>query len=297
MAIDWSTRPSSSMATHSVVRSAPPPPYSSGNGMPNRPELAHRPARCRPGSVWSRSQASAWGAISLSAKSRTTLRNASCSSVSSRLMGGVGLMGEDGRRVVRIELRPSAWPRRRLRRWPWSAAGWRTGLRRRHRPTSAALDSHGFWAVVLPFDGRAGVRPLRRRAAGPPWPGPAVGRAAGRRVDAAASTGPRSSRASSRSAPRSRAGDVYQVNLTRRLPRCPLPTPGADVAALGAALAAGNPAPFSAVVRLPDHGVAGGLGVARAVPARATATGSGRRRSRARPPRPTTSSPRTGPRT
>src|SRR5690606_41145661 len=41
--------------------------------------------------------------------------------------------------------------------------------------------------------------------------------------------------------------------LTRVL-RAPLPD-GAEVAALGAALAQGNPAPFSAVVRLPDHGV------------------------------------------
>jgi para-aminobenzoate synthetase component 1 len=49
------------------------------------------------------------------------------------------------------------------------------------------------------------------------------------------------------------AGDVYQVNLTRRL-STPLPEE-ADVAALGAALAIGNPAPFSAVLRLPDHGV------------------------------------------
>jgi para-aminobenzoate synthetase component 1 len=48
-------------------------------------------------------------------------------------------------------------------------------------------------------------------------------------------------------------GDVYQVNLTRTL-SAPLPA-GADVAALGAALAEGNPAPFSAVVRLPDHDV------------------------------------------
>src|SRR5690606_35375626 len=48
-------------------------------------------------------------------------------------------------------------------------------------------------------------------------------------------------------------GDVYQVNLTRVL-SAPLPE-GADVAALGAALAEGNPAPFSAVVRLPEHGV------------------------------------------
>jgi para-aminobenzoate synthetase component 1 len=49
------------------------------------------------------------------------------------------------------------------------------------------------------------------------------------------------------------AGDVYQVNLCRVL-SAPLPR-GADVAALGAALASGNPAPYSAVVRLPDQGV------------------------------------------
>jgi para-aminobenzoate synthetase component 1 len=48
-------------------------------------------------------------------------------------------------------------------------------------------------------------------------------------------------------------GDVYQVNLTRVL-AAPLP-PRANVAALGAALAEGNPAPFSAVVRLPDQGI------------------------------------------
>jgi para-aminobenzoate synthetase component 1 len=48
------------------------------------------------------------------------------------------------------------------------------------------------------------------------------------------------------------AGDVYQVNLTRRL-SAPLPD-GADVAALGAALAEGNPAPYSAVVRIPEVG-------------------------------------------
>ncbi|QXC61426.1 chorismate-binding protein [Aquihabitans sp. G128] len=48
-------------------------------------------------------------------------------------------------------------------------------------------------------------------------------------------------------------GDVYQVNLTRVL-AAPLPQ-GADVAALGAALADGNPAPFSAVVRLPAQGI------------------------------------------
>src|SRR5690606_110249 len=39
-----------------------------------------------------------------------------------------------------------------------------------------------------------------------------------------------------------------------RVLSAPLPN-GADVAALGAALADGNPAPFSAVVRLPSHDV------------------------------------------
>ena len=37
MPIDWSTRPSSSMATHSEVKSPPLPPYSSGTTSPNRP--------------------------------------------------------------------------------------------------------------------------------------------------------------------------------------------------------------------------------------------------------------------
>ena len=46
------------------------------------------------------------------------------------------------------------------------------------------------------------------------------------------------------------------MNLTRRL-RAPLGArPRGRIEALGAALAEGNPAPFSAVVSLPDHGVA-----------------------------------------
>jgi len=51
------------------------------------------------------------------------------------------------------------------------------------------------------------------------------------------------------------SGDVYQVNLTRRLRAPLLGTEIYDVAALGAALALGNPAPFSAVVRIPGAGV------------------------------------------
>ncbi|MFT4216675.1 MAG: chorismate-binding protein [Micropruina sp.] len=115
-----------------------------------------------------------------------------------------------------------------------------------------ALDSSGFWAVVLPFEGEPvcarfdQVRPAMPWR-GRPWQGPprdawitsldeagfTAGVAEIRRIIA--------------------AGGVYQVNLTRRL-SAPLP-PEASIAALGAALAQGNPAPFSAVVQLPDQDI------------------------------------------
>ena len=116
----------------------------------------------------------------------------------------------------------------------------------------AALDSHGVWAVVLPFDGPpvcarfARVRPAVPWP-GPPWIGPSPASWASSLDRPAFSDGVRAIRHAIA------AGDVYQVNLTRRL-SAPLP-PDADVAALGAALADGNPAPYAAVVRLPDHGV------------------------------------------
>jgi para-aminobenzoate synthetase component 1 len=115
----------------------------------------------------------------------------------------------------------------------------------------AALDSTGFWAVVLPFDGSAvcarfaQVRPARPWP-GRPWRGPdpdAWTSSLGEPAFRAGVSDIRSSIA---------AGDVYQVNLTRRL-SAPLPA-GADIAALGAALAEGNPAPYAAVVRLPAAG-------------------------------------------
>ncbi len=116
----------------------------------------------------------------------------------------------------------------------------------------SALDSSGTWAVVIPFDGEpvcarfTHVRPAR------PWPGaPWQGPAPDEWTSSLDRRGFEAGVASIREA--IAAGDVYQVNLTRRL-RAPLPA-GADIAALGAALAAGNPAPFSAVVRLPSHGV------------------------------------------
>jgi len=116
----------------------------------------------------------------------------------------------------------------------------------------AALDGAGFWAVVLPYDGPpvcarfATVRPATPWP-GPPWIGPPIDRWRTSLDREAYCEGVDSIRASIA------AGDVYQVNLCRVL-AAPLPR-DADAAALGAALAEGNPAPYSAVVRLPDHGV------------------------------------------
>jgi para-aminobenzoate synthetase component 1 len=115
-----------------------------------------------------------------------------------------------------------------------------------------ALDSSGFWAVVLPFSGPpvcarfADVRPARPWP-GPPWHGPARDEWRSSLDRAGFEAGVETIRTAIG------AGDVYQVNLTRRL-SAPLPG-GADIAALGAALASGNPAPFSAVVRLPAQGI------------------------------------------
>lgn len=115
-----------------------------------------------------------------------------------------------------------------------------------------ALDTSGFWAVVLPFAGTPvcarfervqPARPWRGR----PWPGVAPEAWRSSLDEAGFRAGVDAIRAAIG------RGDVYQVNLTRVL-AAPLPA-GADVAALGAALAEGNPAPFSAVVRLPDHGI------------------------------------------
>jgi para-aminobenzoate synthetase component 1 len=121
-----------------------------------------------------------------------------------------------------------------------------------------ALDSAGFWAVVLPYSGPpvcarfSHVRPAAPWP-GRPWYGPSRSAWSTSLDRAGFTSGVRTIREAIA------AGDVYQVNLTRRL-SAPLPTrvpsgTTTDIAALGAALAVGNPAPFSAVVRLPAHGV------------------------------------------
>jgi para-aminobenzoate synthetase component 1 len=116
----------------------------------------------------------------------------------------------------------------------------------------SALDSTGFWVVVLPYDGTPLCARFDKVRGAVPWPGrPWVGPTARSWTSAldrgAYCEGVRTIR------DLIAAGDVYQVNLCRIL-SAPLPR-GADVAALGAALVSGNPAPYSAVVRLPDQGV------------------------------------------
>ncbi|MFM7069091.1 MAG: chorismate-binding protein, partial [Actinomycetes bacterium] len=117
-----------------------------------------------------------------------------------------------------------------------------------------ALDSSGFWAVVLPFDGApicarfADVRAARPWP-GRPWEGPQPHEWTSSLDQDEFVAGVESIRADIA------AGDVYQVNLTRRLRARLRPDADNDVAALGAALARGNPAPYSAVVRIPSIGV------------------------------------------
>jgi para-aminobenzoate synthetase component 1 len=117
-----------------------------------------------------------------------------------------------------------------------------------------ALDSAGFWAVSADFEGRlvcARFDSVREEPVPAPVPGAWQGPAAGdwtTSLDRAAYTeGVRRIRT------HIAAGEVYQANLCRVL-SAPLP-PGADVDALTALLARGNPAPYAGTIRLPAHGV------------------------------------------
>ncbi|MGW0736518.1 chorismate-binding protein [Streptomyces sp. NPDC002851] len=118
----------------------------------------------------------------------------------------------------------------------------------------AALESSGFWAVTADFEGRvvcARFEDVREE----PVPAPEPGRWHGPDPDdwstsldrAAYTAGVRRIRE------HIAAGEVYQANLCRIL-SAPLP-PEADLDALTALLARGNPAPYAGTVRLPAHGL------------------------------------------
>jgi len=118
----------------------------------------------------------------------------------------------------------------------------------------AALDSTGFWAVAADFEGRltcarfADVRSAPVPAPVPgAWHGPAEGDWTSSLDRTAYTAGVRRIRE------HIAAGDVYQANLCRVL-SAPVPE-GADVDALTALLARGNPAPYAGTIRLPEHGV------------------------------------------
>ncbi|WP_053636468.1 chorismate-binding protein [Streptomyces sp. XY152] len=118
----------------------------------------------------------------------------------------------------------------------------------------AALESTGFWAVAADFEGRltcARFREVREQPVPAPVPGAWRGPGAGdwtSSLDRGAYTA-----AVRRIRDRIAAGEVYQANLCRVL-SAPVPS-DADVDALTALLARGNPAPYAGTIRLPGHGV------------------------------------------
>ncbi|MDQ6727838.1 MAG: anthranilate synthase component I family protein [Actinomycetota bacterium] len=110
----------------------------------------------------------------------------------------------------------------------------------------------GRWVVLLPFDGPPACMrfetwaplPAGFDAAGPPSPAGPWRSSLDREAYAAGVRAIRDAVA---------AGDVYQVNLCRRL-STPLP-PGFRALTLAAALARANPAPYAATVDAPSVGV------------------------------------------
>lgn len=120
----------------------------------------------------------------------------------------------------------------------------------------AALDSAGFWAVSADFEGRltcARFGDVRSDPVPAPvpgaWRGPGAGDWTSSLDRAAYTAGVRRIRE------HIARGEVYQANLCRVM-SAPLPDPrAADVDALTALLARGNPAPYAGTIRLPGHGV------------------------------------------
>ncbi|MXM63740.1 anthranilate synthase component I family protein [Streptomyces sp. HUCO-GS316] len=118
----------------------------------------------------------------------------------------------------------------------------------------SALDSTGFWAVCADYEGGltcARFSDVRQEPVPAPvpggWHGPVAGDWTSSLDHAAYTAGVRRIRE------RIAAGEVYQANLCRVL-TAPV-APDADVDALTALLARGNPAPFAGTIRLPGHGV------------------------------------------
>jgi para-aminobenzoate synthetase component 1 len=119
----------------------------------------------------------------------------------------------------------------------------------------SALDSTGFWVVVITFEGAVTCARFGRRQplgdwydAAPPWQ-----RAPGRDEWSTSLDAASYQQSVETIRDRIAAGDVYQVNLCR-LMSAPMPEPP-DLRAMSAALTKGNPAPHAATVCLPSHDI------------------------------------------
>jgi para-aminobenzoate synthetase component I len=140
--------------------------------------------------------------------------------------------------------------------WPsdeplaWFGGRLATGLEQvSHDP--AVLDSSGWWAVVASFEGEFTAARFREVRDAPLPPGEwCVGQVGDwvSSLDRAAYVA-----AVARVREQIAAGEVYQANICRVL-SAPCP-PDADIVGLARVLAAGNPAPYAGLVRLPAHGV------------------------------------------
>ncbi|MFG6202192.1 chorismate-binding protein [Nonomuraea sp. JJY05] len=117
----------------------------------------------------------------------------------------------------------------------------------------AALDGEGWWAVVVDYEGKVTCARFDRVRRSPlpaparPWHGPRPNQWRSSLDRAAYERGVRAIRGYIEQ------GEVYQANLCRIL-TAPVPA-DADPLALAARLAAGNPAPYAAVIRVPGLSV------------------------------------------
>jgi para-aminobenzoate synthetase component I len=115
----------------------------------------------------------------------------------------------------------------------------------------AALDSSGFWAVVVTYEGKVTCARFATVRTAPlpyaPWQGPPRDAWTSSLDEAAYVAGVESIRAAIAD------GTVYQANLCRVLSA---PLRDAGMLGLGNVLAAGNPAPYAAVLELPGLRIA-----------------------------------------
>ncbi|MGB7981200.1 MAG: anthranilate synthase component I family protein [Candidatus Nanopelagicales bacterium] len=145
---------------------------------------------------------------------------------------------------------------------PWSQdeplavlGGWTATDLREVSTDPNVLDGAGRWAVAIDFEGTATLARFGRWRCGAPLPTAALDPWAGPEPADWTSSLDEVGYVAAVAAVRDHIsrGEVYQANICRVL-RSPI-GPSADILALHRLLAAGNPAPHSGVLRLPEQGV------------------------------------------